>query len=70
MADAVFKQMGSVIATEIGKKQEKLVSGTNIKTVFGEEVIGSGDIVIPAATSTTLGGVKLTLAGTTLTINV
>lgn len=56
--------------------QVKLVSGENIKTVNGSSLLGSGNIAIggsytlPAATSSTLGGVKvredfgLTMAGT------
>lgn len=30
----------------IGNKQDKLVSGTNIKTINGESIVGSGDISI------------------------
>lgn len=32
---------------ELNNKQETLVSGTNIKTINGESLLGSGDIVIP-----------------------
>lgn len=45
--------------------QTKLVSGTNIKTINSESLLGSGDIAIggsytlPEATATTLGGVKV-----------
>ena len=31
------------------RKQEKLISGTNIKTINGESIIGSGDITITSA---------------------
>jgi len=34
--------------TQIGTKQDALVSGTNIKTINGESVLGSGDISISA----------------------
>lgn len=34
------------ILDSVGGKQEKLVSGTNIKTINGESILGSGDIVI------------------------
>lgn len=33
--------------TELNNKQATLVSGTNIKTINGESLLGSGDIVIP-----------------------
>lgn len=36
----------SELTTELGKKQDKLVSGTNIKTINGNSLLGSGDITI------------------------
>lgn len=40
--------LGTVITShqDISGKQDKLVSGTNIKTINGESILGSGDIVI------------------------
>ena len=40
--------LGTVITSHqnISGKQDKLVSGTNIKTINGESVLGSGDITI------------------------
>lgn len=32
---------------ELGSKQDKLLSGTNIKTINGESILGGGDINIP-----------------------
>lgn len=51
-------------------RQAALVSGTNIKTINGTSLLGSGDITtptytLPAATTSTLGGVKVD--GTTIT---
>ena len=51
-------------------KQDLLVSGTNIKTINGTTLLGSGDIAtptytLPNATDTILGGVKVRLNGTT-----
>lgn len=45
-------------------KQPGLVSGTNIKTINGNSILGSGDLVIssytlPIATPSTLGGIKI-----------
>lgn len=40
------------INTDITKQQEKLVSGTNIKTINGESILGSGDIPIDTPTVT------------------
>ena len=34
------------VATEVGNKQDTLISGTNIKTINGESILGSGDLVI------------------------
>ena len=34
----------------VGDKQGKLVSGTNIKTINGKSILGSGDIVIGGVT--------------------
>ena len=39
----------------IGNKQDKLVSGTNIKTVNGESILGSGDITISGSGSSSGG---------------
>lgn len=43
--------------------QDKLISGTNIKTINGSNILGSGNITIsasvPTASSTTLGGIKI-----------
>ena len=39
---------------EIAGKQDTLVSGTNIKTINGETILGAGDIVIQAAVDTAM----------------
>lgn len=54
--------------TQLNSKQDTLVSGTNIKTINGQSVIGEGNIEIqqPIASADTLGGVKV---GTGLSIN-
>ena len=65
----------SAINTEVQTlktdKQDTLVSGTNIKTINGQSVLGEGNIEIqqselPIASADTLGGVKV---GTGLSIN-
>ena len=65
----------SAINTEVQTlktdKQDTLVSGTNIKTVNGQSLLGEGNIEIqqselPIASADTLGGVKV---GTGLSIN-
>ena len=38
----------SKITTELGKKQDTLVSGTNIKTINGASILGNGNIEISA----------------------
>lgn len=46
--DSEHSQQISNLNTEIGNKQDNLVSGTNIKTINGETILGEGDIVIQA----------------------
>ena len=50
-ASAGEVDLGTVITAhqDISGKQDKLVSGTNIKTINGESVLGSGDITISSA---------------------
>ena len=45
--------LGTVITAhqDISGKQDKLISGTNIKTINGESVLGSGDIAISSGAS-------------------
>lgn len=45
--------LGTVITShqDISGKQDKLVSGTNIKTINGESILGEGDIIISGSTS-------------------
>lgn len=45
---------------ELNNKQDKLVSGTNIKTINGESVLGSGNIVTPNTTYTAGDGIDIT----------
>lgn len=42
----------AALQTDVEGKQDTLVSGTNIKTINGESVLGSGDIVISGGGST------------------
>lgn len=51
---------GNTISVDTNTIQEKLVSNTNIKTVGGESLLGSGNIAFPA-------GLQVTVSGTTLT---
>ena len=50
--------------TALGQKQDLLISGQNIKTINGESLLGSGNIVIEGGGS---GGDYLPLAGGTMT---
>lgn len=49
--------LGTVITShqDISGKQDKLVSGTNIKTINGESILGSGNIVISGGGSSSGG---------------
>lgn len=56
---------------QVSSKQDQLVSGTNIKTVNGQSLLGEGNIEIqggelPIASADTLGGIKV---GAGLSIN-
>lgn len=50
--------LGTVITAhqDIRGKQDKLVSGTNIKTINGTSILGSGDIVISGGGGSSSGG--------------
>lgn len=58
----------SSVREALNSKQNILVSGSDIKTINGESILGSGDIsiTIPIATQDTIGGVKV---GTGLSID-
>ena len=43
------------VTGELNKKQDTLVSGTNIKTVNGQDITGSGDIELTSITDTEIG---------------
>lgn len=62
--DAVnFNQLSAqkeALETELNKKQPTLVSGTNIKTINGNSLLGSGDLVIAG------GGGDVTAAGSNI----
>lgn len=51
-ADKATTYTTTEVDEKLGKKQDTLVSGTNIKTINGESVLGSGDIVISGGGST------------------
>ena len=55
-----YEKITREISVDTNTIQEKLTSGTNIKTVGGESLLGSGNIAFPA-------GLQVTVSGTTLT---
>lgn len=50
----------TTVNTELAKKQDTLVSGTNIKTVNGESLLGSGDVKIDAGGAMPVGAIFTT----------
>ena len=52
--DTEHSQQISNLNTEIGKKQDNLVSGTNIKTVNGQSILGEGNIEISGGETITV----------------
>ena len=71
IGDGINVDTSGTISVDENVVQTKLVSGTNIKTINGESVLGSGDITIsagteytlPKATSSVLGGVIVPTSG-------
>lgn len=53
---------GAALNALEGSKQDNLVSGTNIKTINGESILGSGNIAIQG------GGAEISVSGSTLVI--
>lgn len=51
-------------------KQDKLVSGTNIKTINGDSILGSGDLTIGGAGCMTVRGARVTIPKRTSTAQV
>lgn len=63
------------LSGQIDNKQNKLVSGTNIKTINGNSILGSGNIVIQGGEGSDVsivdnpnGGVDITVDGTSKTL--
>ena len=56
-------------ASDIAGKQNTLVSGTNIKTLNSNSLLGSGDLSIPTLTDGDKGDLTLTSSGTVWTID-
>ena len=52
-------QTQSAITSAVSTKQDTLVSGTNIKTINGSSILGSGDLVVDT-------GLHASVSGTTL----
>lgn len=49
-------------------KQDNLVSGSNVKTVNGVSIVGSGNAELPHATSSTYGTIRAYVSGNSLYI--
>ena len=62
LADAVNsnKSLVDTLNEAITNKQDKLVSGTNIKTINGESILGTGDITISGGTGGTENAIPIT----------
>ena len=54
----------TTVTNQIASKQDKLVSGTNIKTINGQTLLGSGDITTPTPTVNAASGTKTIWTGT------
>lgn len=63
------KPISTATQTALNAKQDTLVSGTNIKTVNGESVLGSGNIAIEVESITNAEIEELFAEGRTVTLN-
>ena len=63
------KGVTSAIQTQIGNKQDTLVSNTNIKTINGYSILGPGDLVIAGISDGDKGDITVTSSGATWTID-
>ena len=57
-----LKDAADALATTVSGKQAALVSGTNIKTINGQALTGSGDLSVALNTTTTLEHLPSTTA--------
>ena len=55
-ASSTKAQSGVAVANAIATKQDNLVSGTNIKTINGNSLLGSGNIVIETSSTPNVDG--------------
>lgn len=62
----VYLVRDSEARTLIAGKQDVLVSGTNIKTINGESLLGSGNIVIGGGGGSYTGGTGISISGSVI----
>lgn len=60
---------GAFLYNTLQNKQEKLVSGTDIKTINGQSLLGSGDIEIQANSQNSYKDKKVLILGDSITAN-
>lgn len=61
----VNKPVSTLQAASIATKQATLVSGTNIKTVGGSSLVGSGNVVVPITVKVTISSAQILALFTT-----
>lgn len=59
--DAVIDENGDAVSTLLAGKQDTLVSGTNIKTINNESLLGSGNISVSGGGGGTVTSVAMTV---------
>ena len=55
--DSNISALATAIGAEVKSKQNELVSGTNIKTINGNSILGAGDLIISGGSGTVAEGV-------------
>lgn len=64
-ASSTNAQSGTAVAGALTTKQDTLISGTNIKTINGNSLLGSGDITISGGGTSAWGSITGTLSNQT-----
>lgn len=63
----LWSKIKSLVSTSVSGKQDKLVSGTSIKTINSKTLLGSGDIaytdIVPTTTTVVTGSSSLITSG-------
>ena len=60
-AEATYMSDGSTVENKVNSKQDKLISGSNIKTINGDTILGDGNLKVGVKKITTTTASTITL---------